>query len=65
MVDVQKNYEIGISAHFKTKKKILFFKVMNWAYIKVINWAEFGDQKRGQPGQVNNFEISRAQFSFY
>ena len=66
LVDVQKHYKIGISAHFwkQKKQKIPFFNVINWSKSKLLTGPSWGFKTKGQLelGPVNNFENLRAQF---
>ena len=53
------------STFFKAKKtKIPFFKVINWAKLKLLIGPSLGTTK-GQLGPANNFENLRAKFPFY
>ena len=46
------------------KNKNIIFQSYELGQVTVINWAKFGDQKKGRLGPMNNFENVRAQFSF-
>ena len=49
LVDVQKHYKIGISAHFSKQKMAIkwpFLNVTNWAKLNVTNWAKLVSKKK-------------------